>query len=520
MKMLLIVFALFFFGFLQPPAAQNLVTNGDFEQGMSGWGPWVVDKNATWADPPRADAAFAVNSPGLGGSDRALYVTVKEPGKSDWYILVAKAVPLKQNEMYELYLRATCEVERTISVAVHTDISSGGPFSTMTVHLSPEDKVYGPFNFLFEPKPKNPGIKLQFGGATGDVIIDDVVIQPAKRADDDYTPYNSLEDIIGDITLPHEGLPHGVPLSYDWATKPRKGNQRPPAGWTAAIAWGQLYEWAEGNPATNTRVQIRDMEMHYLSKSDNKWHLLQKALRVNGAAYVEDFKGDVNKPADIRTEPDGSISVTAGGGFNFHFWPSSGRVAIPKDDIEGCFITLQCRLILGDPKGVDDRDEARYLMSVGGDWWQSLTAVWDNWKTNADMGIGRFRFVTPEWKGYNMISLPVKQVRENPPPFVGATAVFDVTDSKNLPQQYRLEQNYPNPFNPTTTITYSLPKDGFVELAVYDISGRRVATLVNEPQSAGDYAAAWNAGELPSGVYLYRLQVNGFSEMKKMVLEK
>ncbi|MDZ7317052.1 MAG: T9SS type A sorting domain-containing protein [candidate division KSB1 bacterium] len=500
--------------------AQNLVTNGDFEQGMTGWGTWFVDKNATWADPPRADAVFAVKSPGLGGSNQALYVTVKEPGKSDWYILVAKSVPFKKGEMYQLRLRATSTLKRTISVAFHTDITSGGPFAVTTISISAEDKIYGPFSVLYEPTPVNPGIKIQFGGMSGDVIIDDVVIEQVKPQPDEYHPYNSLEDIIGDITLPHEGLPHGVPLSVDWSQRPRRGAQRPPEGWTAAIAWGQLYEWAEGNPATNTRVQIRDMEMYYLSKSDNRWHLLQKALRVSGAAYVEDFHGDLNKPADIRTEPDGSISVTAGDGYNFHFWPSTGRVTIPKDDIEGCFVTVQARLILADPNGVDDRDDARYLLSVGGDWWQSLTAVWDNWKTNADMGIGRFRFVRKEWRGHNMITLSADQVRQNPPPIAGSTAVFDLTDRGHLPQVCRLEQNYPNPFNATTTISYSLAESGFVELAVYNITGKCIAILVNEPQQAGEYIVLWNAGDLPGGLYFCRLNANGLSQVKKMVVQK
>ena len=69
----------------------------------------------------------------------------------------------------------------------------------------------------------------------------------------------SLEEIISDMTEPHEGRPHGVPSNYDWALKPRRGAETPPETWNAAIAWGQLYEWIEGNPATNTRVQIRDL---------------------------------------------------------------------------------------------------------------------------------------------------------------------------------------------------------------------------------------------------------------------
>jgi hypothetical protein len=236
---------------------------------------------------------------------------------------------------------------------------------------------------------------------------------------------NTIDDVIGDITLPHEGLPHGA-SHFDWGKKPRAGAKNPPAGWTAAIAWGQLYEWIGGNSATNTRVQIRDLKMYYLSKTDNKWHELQKSLLVEGAAYREDFADDESKPANIRKEPDGSISVTAGDGYNFHFWPKSGRVLIPKDDVLACFVTVQCRLILNDLNGFDDRDSARYLMSVGGDWWQSMTAQWDNWTTNADMGIGRFRFVTKEWQGHNLITLSPEETLQNPPPLSKSTNISAV----------------------------------------------------------------------------------------------
>jgi hypothetical protein len=495
--------------------AQNLVEGGDFENGIGTWSPWFVDENASWAEPPYADAEFHVVSPGLGGSNNALYVDIYEPGKADWYILVSKDVPMKADNMYELYLRATSDLNRTISVGVFADITSGSPFFTQLIQITQDENLYGPFNFLYESEPVNSGIKIQFGGMEGNVWVDDVSINTISDGSE-YTPYNSLDDIIGDITLPHEGLPHGVPESYDWAPGPRKGAQQPPEGWTAAIAWGQLYEWAEGNPAANTRVQIRDMELYYLGKSDGKWHQLQKSLRVEGAAYVEDFVDDINKPADIRSEPDGSISVTAGDGYNFHFWPSAGRVAFPADEIEACFITVQCRLILDDPDGVDDRSQARYLMSVGGDWWESLTAVWDNWTTNADMGIGRFRFITTEWKGYNMISLPEEQVLENPPPIAGNTEVKNFHDiSVN---DFHLYQNYPNPFNPKAVIRYALPVTCYVNLSICNLLGQKVAILVSEIQQAGQHHVAFNGSDLPSGIYYYQLVAGEYREVKKMIL--
>ena len=501
--------------FCLPLFSQNLVGNGDFESGMGSWYPWFVDASADWAEPPTADAEFSIFSPGLGGSEHALWVEVFEPGKFDWYILASKNVPLETNKMYEISLRAMSDVNRSITLAVHEDISSGSPFFTQVVNITKQDEHYGPFSFLYEQDPVLPGIKIEFGGMEGDVFIDDVVIEEVSF-DSDYTPYNSLEDIIGDITLPHEGLPHGVPDSYNWSKRPRKGAQQPPEGWTAAIAWGQLYEWAEGNPATNTRVQIRDLELFYLSTSDGQWRQLQKSLRVDGAAYIEDFIDDISKPADIRSEKDGSISVTAGGGYNFHFWPSSGRVEIPKDDVKACFITVQCRLILDDPNGPDDRDEAAYLMSVGGDWWESMSAVWDNWTTNADMGIGRFRFVTNEWKGYNMISLPEEMVRENPPPFAGSTEVKE--SSVSSAKDFQLAQNYPNPFNPATTISYYLPLTLNVKFQVFDLHGRFVEELVDEKQAAGRHSIQFNGNELPSGTYFCKMTADDFSVVRKMVL--
>lgn len=88
------------------------------------------------------------------------------------------------------------------------------------------------------------------------------------------------------------------------------------------------------------------------------------------------------------------------------------------------------------------------------------------------------------------------------------------------PKNYTLEQNYPNPFNPTTTIVYQLSADGMVKLKVFDVLGKEVASLVNEHQTAGKYSFEFDASNLSSGVYFYRLESNGFSAMKKLILLK
>lgn len=83
---------------------------------------------------------------------------------------------------------------------------------------------------------------------------------------------------------------------------------------------------------------------------------------------------------------------------------------------------------------------------------------------------------------------------------------------------FNLEQNYPNPFNPSTTINYSLPKTGFVQLKIYDVLGREITSLINKEQKSGNYKVEFNANNLPSGVYYYRLQTDGFVETKRMIL--
>jgi len=90
--------------------------------------------------------------------------------------------------------------------------------------------------------------------------------------------------------------------------------------------------------------------------------------------------------------------------------------------------------------------------------------------------------------------------------------------SNAVPKEHRLFQNYPNPFNPTTNIRYAVPERGHVSLAVYDALGREVSRLVDESQAPGTYTATWDARNMASGVYYYRLTAGGFAGTKKLLL--
>ncbi len=103
--------------------------------------------------------------------------------------------------------------------------------------------------------------------------------------------------------------------------------------------------------------------------------------------------------------------------------------------------------------------------------------------------------------------------------------VFNVTPNQNLnvtanPSDFRLSQNYPNPFNPSTVISYSVPKDGLVTLKVFNTLGQQVAELINTNQNAGAHNVEFNAKNLSSGIYYYKLESDGFVETRKMILVK
>lgn len=100
----------------------------------------------------------------------------------------------------------------------------------------------------------------------------------------------------------------------------------------------------------------------------------------------------------------------------------------------------------------------------------------------------------------------------------------DAAESMTRPDlkqyKYELKDNYPNPFNPVTTIKYELAVNGYTTLKVYDILGKEVTNLVNEKQDAGIYEVQWNAANLSSGVYFYKLQSDRFVQTKRMILTK
>lgn len=228
----------------------------------------------------------------------------------------------------------------------------------------------------------------------------------------DRVPSLLAHDMVGQ----HAGRMHGVPLTYNWAKKPRVGvgNRPERHGFTAVSAWGQVYEEAAGSPARNVRVACKDISLYILSKGSGKWRRANASRRVNGANYVEDFAGNASKPADLRDEAGGAVSATLGGGWNFHLFSIRGRAPIDPNDVAGIVCTYSAKVVMDDPNGVDERHLARYLASAGADYWL------DRWVgaapgTVADVGIGKARYLTSDWLTLSMSTLSARRLERNPP---------------------------------------------------------------------------------------------------------
>ena len=99
---------------------------------------------------------------------------------------------------------------------------------------------------------------------------------------------------------------------------------------------------------------------------------------------------------------------------------------------------------------------------------------------------------------------------------IGASAVE--AQVSGIPSDFNLSQNYPNPFNPSTSFTYSLKQAGDVQISIYDASGKEIKSLVNGFRAAGNYVVNFDAGNLASGIYYYRILTNNFIKTNKMIL--
>ena len=151
------------------------------------------------------------------------------------------------------------------------------------------------------------------------------------------------------------------------------------------------------------------------------------------------------------------------------------------------------------------------------------TTAEENW---TELGFIQGHGTTSETQTYSFIdkdlpagtySYRIKQID-----FDGSYKYYNLNEDVEIaaPISYALSQNYPNPFNPTTTIKYSVPVDGFVNIAVFNVLGEKVANVVNTIHKAGNYELTFDATNLASGMYIYRMESGNYVSVKKMMILK
>ena len=139
------------------------------------------------------------------------------------------------------------------------------------------------------------------------------------------------------------------------------------------------------------------------------------------------------------------------------------------------------------------------------------------WNAGINLNNQEYKVVLDAPGLYSYVSTP------SAPSMIGtilATLTGINPTSHNIPEKFALSQNYPNPFNPATTIRFDIAREGIAKLTVYNAVGKEIIELFNENFAAGSYTVNFNAVNLSTGIYFYRLESEGFSEIKKMTLIK
>ena len=142
------------------------------------------------------------------------------------------------------------------------------------------------------------------------------------------------------------------------------------------------------------------------------------------------------------------------------------------------------------------------------------TATWSYTTDNVAIGAGAPTFIIAGVTHDDSSAVHIGEIWYNETPTAG------ISDNDPIASNYKLGQNYPNPFNPITNISYTVPQAGAVKLSVFNALGEKVSTLVNNVVTSGTHTAAWDAVNMPSGVYFYRVEAGSFTQTRKLLLIK
>ncbi len=193
----------------------------------------------------------------------------------------------------------------------------------------------------------------------------------------------------------HDAVPHGVPLSYDWAERSViHAATNIPQGFTSIIPWGVIYK-ESGQETTSARVSFRNTRLFLCDARTQTWSLLREGS-IDGAVFEPDFSGNVATSATRFERKGRQASVVFPTEKAFHFWTE--RQLIGTDRLCGIIVLAEAK------QDTREKEVANPLLfAVSADYWLSQSAVWDNYATNVGIGFGNFRYLTPSWRWYSFV---------------------------------------------------------------------------------------------------------------------
>lgn len=216
-------------------------------------------------------------------------------------------------------------------------------------------------------------------------------------------PLDALQRLSQPFGTPHQAIPAGVPGGYDWRERSRPGSGNTvPAGFTAFTGWAQAF-WIDGAPVGTHKLEIRQFQtlLCTVSAGTRQWRRLQQG-DIEGAAFRADYADNVNVPAEVERLAPGHWRIGFGAGRAYHFWPRQGRAVLGNDALCGLFVLFEARAVEPSGRALPPGATPTLLVGGGADYWLNTSAPWDNYRTNADVGIGVLRRVGPSWEWHGM----------------------------------------------------------------------------------------------------------------------
>jgi hypothetical protein len=257
------------------------------------------------------------------------------------------------------------------------------------------------------PSPENAaGGKINDTTVSKALPIDDTSLSSRSELGAPNLPQTAIEwsTLARSFEAKHEARPLNVPAFYDWASNGvmHVGN-RVPAGWAAMTAWGHVFNSTDAVGAPEQALEIRHHQTFLCTsvRGETRWTLAQKG-EIEGAAFRADFRSNENVAARVTRVSQGEVRVSFDAGRAFHFWPKTVRVDLPREALCGMLVLAQARAVRPDGHPLVEGEQPTLLFGLGADYWTTRTAAWDNFKTNASVGVGQLRLVTPQWQWFGV----------------------------------------------------------------------------------------------------------------------